>query len=135
EAVKALQEAESLFAANNLPQHLDELSTAQSEVNALRNDLEAARENIKPFVPRLTRRQVEDLLLPGLAYWGTIRILELGVENELAVQLRQAFREFVEPILNSLSAAHRDAYINKIWYHAALLNKEGSESTQPQTGK
>ena len=124
EAVAALAEAESLFAANNLPQHLDEISTARSEIDALRNDLETARTNIRPLLPRLARHQVEDIFLPGLAYWRAIHILKLRGEDSLATQLHESFRDFINPILNSLTAARREAFINKIWYHAALLNGE-----------
>jgi hypothetical protein len=70
---------------------------------------------------------VEDLLLPGLAYWRTVHILELRGEDALAAQLRQTFRDLVEPILNSLSTARREAFTSRIWYHAALLSKDGGE--------
>ncbi|MEP7284530.1 MAG: AAA family ATPase [Chloroflexota bacterium] len=122
-AADALDEARGLFESTSLFQHIAELYTALAEIDILRDDLSAAQADIKHLLPRLEQRQVSDLFLPGLAYWRTIQVLEKSGNLELAGKLRAAFRAQAEITLNHLSEARRDAFINKIWYHAALLNE------------
>jgi hypothetical protein len=85
--------------------------------------MEAARNHIAALMPRLQQRQVSDLFVPGLAYWRTIQVLDRIGETEVVARLYDAFREYVETILISLNATRREAFVTKIWYHAALLNK------------
>ncbi len=120
-AVSALDEARAFFEANGLTQNIDEIYTALSEIDLLRSDLVAARAHIAPLLPRLIDCHVHDLFVPGLAYWRTIQILEQCSETEQAAQLRAAFAALMRTTLDSLTEARRDALINKIWYHAALL--------------
>jgi len=131
EAVKAFDEARSLLEANGLPHQISEIYTALSEIDMRREDRVAAKAHVAPLLSRLAQRQLNGLMLPGLAYWRSIQVLERVNDMKQAAQLREAFQAEVNAILDRLvDPRWRDAYINGIWYHAALFKNDHVASAQ-----
>jgi hypothetical protein len=63
-----------------------------------------------------------DLIVPGLAYWRTIQVLQHCGQTEQAEQLRSDFMVEADAILERLdSPPWQERYIQSIWYHAALV--------------
>jgi tetratricopeptide (TPR) repeat protein len=131
EAVQAFDEARSLLEANGLPHQISEIYTALSEIDMRREDRVAAKAHVAPLLSRLAQRQLNGLMLPGLAYWRSIQVLERVNDMKQAAQLREVFQAEVNAILDRLvDPRWRDAYINGIWYHAALFKGDHVVSAQ-----
>ncbi len=121
EARHALIEARAFLQATNLVQQIEEIDAALAEVHLRQENLSTASRHIEPLLSRL-QHDVNDLIVPGLAYWRTIQVLKQCGQAEEAARLRDAFRVRANSIMSRLdSPKARDRYVNSIWYHAALL--------------
>jgi adenylate cyclase len=121
EAVQALDEARHLFNQSAQEARIVELQAAYAEIELINGNSEAAMSIIAPLISRLQHRSISDLMLPGLAYWRAIQCLERCGNIEQSNQLRLEYRTLVNATISRLSPEQRDAYINRLWYRAALL--------------
>jgi predicted ATPase/class 3 adenylate cyclase len=116
DAARVLNDARTLLS------DVDEIGVAQAEIDLYNGDTGSAHRRVQPMFSRLQRRQLKDIIMPGLAYWRVIKVLEAVGQYEQAAQLRRAFREIVKGVLGKLvDSQWRTAYVQNIWYHAELM--------------
>ena len=133
-AQRSFDEARDFLQANNLPQYVDELYTALSDIDLRRDDHVAARAHINPLLARLEAGNLSYLIIPGLAYWRTIYALRECGEPEKAEALRQTYLQRIAGILARLTERSWDkAFVEALWYHAALFAEPEGESPTSDT--
>ena len=88
---------------------------------------------IDAILPGLEQGQINNLQIPGLAYWRAIQVTSQAGQPEIARLLRQAFHRHFDVILEKLSdPASRDLYSSQLWYHRDLLASE-TDAQNPST--
>jgi len=129
-AESVFAEAATLFDSLGFQPQAAEACAGLAESALRSGDLSRARALVDKLLPRLQAGQVNDLQMPGLAYWRAIQVTTQTRQPEDVAVLHQMFRHYYDVILDKLSdPAARDAYSN-LWYHHELL---ASETEMPNT--
>ena len=124
-AENAFKEALDIFDKLDLTLRILEVRAGLSEIAVRRNDLPTALAYAEGLPLHLEQIRLGDLQQPGLTYFRLVRVMERSGQVETAAQLRLAFRQYSDAILAPLTeTGWREAYVNNIVYHRALLDPD-----------
>jgi len=116
-------EALAIFIALNFHSRSIEVQVGLAEVAMLNGDLETAYTRLAELLPTLLQGRTNDFQQPGLVYYRAIQVMKCFAQSELVRQLSVAFYAHHDAILSRLlEPIQRDAYVNNIWYHRALVD-------------